>query len=405
MRTTGGTWKWVSAALVGLIFAACFVLAGCSPSPTKKPGDKKKADTPVVKPETKPQESIKFDEPAKKDEPAFKLDEPMKKDEPAVKPEEKKDEPVVKPDEKMDEPVVKPDEKMDEPVVKPEEKKEEPKEEAKKDEPAKEPEKKTDEPAVKAQPPVKTDELAKVDAPAVVKAGTPPAPPPVSKYAPAEDLVSQMDMYIEELDKTLASEQEFKDAGEKVARDANTLIVIALGLGLHDQDNKYKKAAPAVMKAAQKLAEVKEFGAAKEGLADVKKAASGDVKAEGELKWEKVASLPALMKQVPLIHNKLKRNVKGERFESKAKDSQGQSAVIAIIGQGSLADTTQAKSDEQVAQWYKFSAQMRDVAGAVNAGVHGKDQSATAESMVRLQKSCDECHEVFHKAALLDKEQ
>ena len=39
-----------------------------------------------------------------------------------------------------------------------------------------------------------------------------------------------------------------KDGREKIGKDANTLIVIALALGLHDQENKYKADAGAVIR-------------------------------------------------------------------------------------------------------------------------------------------------------------
>ena len=70
-----------------------------------------------------------------------------------------------------------------------------------------------------------------------------------------------------------------------------------------------------------------------------------------ELKWEKVAALPELMKQVPIINNPLKRNIKPEKFKKKAKDTAGYTAVIAAIAQGSMADLSETKNPEQVKQW------------------------------------------------------
>ena len=93
-----------------------------------------------------------------------------------------------------------------------------------------------------------------------------------------------------------------------------------------------------------------------------------------ELKWEKVAALPELMKQVPVINSKLKLNTKPAKFKKKAKDTAGYTAVIAAIAQGSMADTSATKSADQVPQWQKFSAAMRDDAGAVNAAIHKGDE-------------------------------
>ena len=119
------------------------------------------------------------------------------------------------------------------------------------------------------------------------------------------------------------------------------------------------------------------------------------------MKWTKVASLEQLMKQVPLVNTKLKQNVKGTRLKSKAKETAGLSAVIAVIAQGSLANTAEAKATtpELVAQWRKFSEQLRDAAAAVNKGIHAGNRKATDKAMGKLAESCDDCHNVFNKEA------
>ena len=226
--------------------------------------------------------------------------------------------------------------------------------------------------------------------------GTPEAPK-VSTFAPAEDLASQVDKYIKGLTKIVANEEDYNDGKNKIARDSNTLIVIALALGLHDQDSKYKAHAGALMEAAQELAATKDFESAKKAIADVQDAAEGKAEANVELKWGKIASLPELMKQVPLINTKLKRYAKGSKFKSKAKDTAGYTAVIATIAQGSIADASATdNSDEQVKQWRGFCVIMRDHAGAVNAAIHEGDEPAAAEAMKKLAQSCDDCHAVFH---------
>ncbi len=219
--------------------------------------------------------------------------------------------------------------------------------------------------------------------------------PKVSTFAPAEDLASQADWYIKDLEKIVASEDEYKDGGEKIAKEANTLVVVALCLGLHDQDSKYKESAGALLKAAQELAVTKDYAAAQKAVAAVKAAAES--KSDAKLKWEKVAALPELMKQVPVINSKLKLNVKGSKFTSKAKDTAGYTAVIAAIAQGSMADTSATKGADQVKQWKEFSTAMRDDAGAVNAAIHKGDQEAADKAMKKLAQSCDDCHDVFHQ--------
>ncbi len=226
-------------------------------------------------------------------------------------------------------------------------------------------------------------------------AAMPPAPK-VSTFAPAKDLAYQADQYLKSLVGSVVNEDTYKDDQSKIATDANTLIVVALALGLHDEDSKYKARAEALMKGAEAVAAAKDYASAKKAVAALRKAAD-EGKADAELKWVKAASLPELMKQVPLVNNKLKRYVKGENFKKKAKEAEGCSAAIAAIAQGSMADLSATKKPDQAEQWYGFVAAMRDYAGAVNAAVHKGDEPAAAEAMKKLQQSCDDCHAVFHK--------
>jgi hypothetical protein len=239
-----------------------------------------------------------------------------------------------------------------------------------------------------------------------VDSNTPALPdvPKLSSFAPAKDLADQVREYIKEIETTLADEQEYKDSEGKIGRCSNTLAVIALCLGMHDEDNQYKTRAPALIKTARELASAADYQSAKKAFEAVKAAAEGKIPADGDLKWEKVASLPDLMKQVPNINTKLKRNIKGAKFKSKAKETAGYTAAIAAIAQGSMADSGAAKNPQQINQWYGFSAQMRDAAGAVNAAIHAGNEPAAAEAMQKLAKSCTDCHTVFHPEAILTEE-
>ena len=150
-----------------------------------------------------------------------------------------------------------------------------------------------------------------------------------------------------------------------------------------------------LIKAAQNVAATKDYAAAKEAVAALKKAVSAPGHASGNLKWEKVASLPDLMKQVPMVNTKLKQALSKTNFKKKAKDSTGYTAVIAAIAQGVIADTSMTKNAKQVEQWQQFSKAMRDYAGAANAAIHKGDRTATDKAMERLDQSCVDCHAVF----------
>ena len=226
-------------------------------------------------------------------------------------------------------------------------------------------------------------------------AADPPAAPKLSTFAPASDLVRQTDYYLGRLEESLASESQYKEDQTKVSKDGNTLILIALALGLDDGDNKYKAAAPGLMKAAQQVAKATTYAAATAALADARKAIASPVACGPALSWDQAsASLAELMKQVPLINARLKRNLK--RFASKAKDSAGDTATLAVIAQGSMGDVSQTKKPTEAAKWFAFCAQMRDAAATANKAIHASDPKATDEAMKTLAESCDNCHTVFN---------
>jgi hypothetical protein len=225
-------------------------------------------------------------------------------------------------------------------------------------------------------------------------AADPPEAPKLSSFAPAADLVRQTDYYLGRLDESLASQSQYKEDKEKVTKDGNTLVLIALALGLDDGDNKYKEAAPGVEQDARRLAKATTYAAAKAALADTHRDLSASIQAT-VLGWDKAsASLPELMKQVPLINARLKRNLK--KFAQKAKESAGDTATLAVIAQGSMADVSQTKKPTEAAKWFALCAEMRDAAAAANKAIHAGDAKATDKAMKSLAESCDNCHAVFN---------
>ena len=227
--------------------------------------------------------------------------------------------------------------------------------------------------------------------------------PPVSKFAPAEDLVAQVAVYVEDFEEAVESEEEYKDSAEKIAKQANTLILIALALGIHDSDNPFKAAAPAMLKAAQELAAAKDYDSAKAGVAAVKAATTSAEGDAAELKWGKLASLPELMKAVPLINTKMKRPLRSEsRLQKGAGDMAGYAAVLAVVAQGSLDSCDDTEKPNEVGKWQALCVEMREKAAAVNTAVRKFSEAATPETfeatkaaVEALNVSCEACHEVF----------
>ncbi|NMC19118.1 MAG: hypothetical protein GYA33_01750 [Thermogutta sp.] len=226
-------------------------------------------------------------------------------------------------------------------------------------------------------------------------AEVPPAPK-ASTFAPAEDLVTALDSYIERIDEVLADPDEFADLQSRVVKDAETISVLALVLGLHDEDNPYKAAASELIKASQAVAQAADYAAAKAAFAQLQAAKSAK---GGEVTgWVRVASLTALMEQVPLVNSRLKRYLR--RFDRQADAIAVDAAVLAAIAQGSMANLDETSRPSNSEQWFAFCEQMRDAAAAVNKAARAKDQAGATAAEATLAKTCDECHVVFHPEAV-----
>jgi hypothetical protein len=228
-----------------------------------------------------------------------------------------------------------------------------------------------------------------------------PAPPAASKYAPAEDVVAQVDYYVKRITEVLASKEGFDDAAKaRLKKDANTLAVLGLVLALHDEDSRLKASAGSFIQAAQSLAKAADYDAASAAFEEVKKSAagSGSASKNNPQQWEKVASLGQLMKQVPTINTALKRGVgTPARLEKLKAESAGHAAALAAIAQASMTDTHEVKNPADLDKWYQYCAEMRDAAGQVNAAVRAGDHAKTTTAMSRLANSCETCHKVFRK--------
>ena len=220
-------------------------------------------------------------------------------------------------------------------------------------------------------------------------------PPKVSQFAPAVDLNAQVTYYLGRLDEALADPNDYDEAKQsRVGKDSNTLAALALSLALHDMESKYRDGA--LLKASQKLAEGSgEYAPAAAAAAEVKAAAAGGDEKPGEIKWGKVASLSALMKQVPVVNNSLKRGLEPARFQRQAAQSAGQAATLAAIAQAVIFDDEYASDAADAAQWQTLCQQMRDAAAEVNAAVHAGKADEAQAAMKRLAKNCDACHEKF----------
>ena len=234
-----------------------------------------------------------------------------------------------------------------------------------------------------------------------------PQSPALSSIVPVADLDGQVKFYLEELEECVQDEAEYRHATKRIDAKAVTklekkthaLAVLALAVALHDQPSQFKQAAPGLIKAAQDLAKAADYPSARQGVERAKAAlfSTGD---SSSLKWMKVAAMAPLMGEVPLIHTRMKRDIR--RFDRNIARLAGGSAAIAVIAHGSMPNADETEKPDEVQKWYQYCIEMRDAAAAVNRAVHAKSLDAATEAMAALQKSCDDCHAVFHQDVVVE---
>src|SRR5690606_22049184 len=124
---------------------------------------------------------------------------------------------------------------------------------------------------------------------------------------------------------------------------------MVLVLANHDEANKHKQHATAIVAAATKLADNHDnYAEATAALAELKKSVAGETEAGEPLAWQKVADLPAIMEHVAVVNSKLKRGVR--RLERNQDEAAAEAATLAAIAQASIFDHSAADED-QVDEW------------------------------------------------------
>jgi hypothetical protein len=220
--------------------------------------------------------------------------------------------------------------------------------------------------------------------------------PLVSTYAPVADLESEVKTYLDRIAADVADKDGYgEDQRGRVSKDASTVAVLGLMLGMHDQENRQKKSAAALVELAVELAGgVEDIEGARTTLGKIK-AAWENPSAGEPITWKPVADLALLMQQVPNVNNALRRGVTSGRFERSIDRTAGHAVTLAAIAQASLLDTTYCGDEDDEQAWRKICADMRDAAADVYRAVRKKDQEAAKAGLERIVATCDACHHRF----------
>lgn len=231
-----------------------------------------------------------------------------------------------------------------------------------------------------------------------VAASAEPGAPVVSQFAPVGEVEALIRGLTVDSAARTKDEAAYKSGRQQLTRDANTLIVLAVALGLHDSPCDLKPRAGAILAAAEKLSQAGSQPEAQEALSQLEGTLQADSAAQAAQpsSWENSAAPDELMKQVAFLQGKIKRGARGSRFASTAEENARWATALAIIARSTAADTAGLEGDEKLAQWREFCGQMQSASVALHQGLAAKDATATATALDRLEQSCTTCHQVFH---------
>ncbi|MDR1923801.1 MAG: hypothetical protein LBQ66_05450 [Planctomycetaceae bacterium] len=227
-----------------------------------------------------------------------------------------------------------------------------------------------------------------------------------------DDLVGQVDNYISKIGENLSdlsTSENYPEDGESIYRDAGGLALVALMIGLADADSKYKKAAPALIDSACKLAVAKDYKIAESEFALLKSALTSSGQPE-KIKLTKIIKLKPLMKAMPNLSSNVRRITNTEaklkrQLGRKPNDIFGQLAALAAISEGSIQNGDETEKPSEIEAWKKECERFRDAAIKANNAAHAfangkiryEDYWSTFNEMNR---ACDSCHKIFYPRAI-----
>lgn len=217
-----------------------------------------------------------------------------------------------------------------------------------------------------------------------------------AQYAPIVDLTTQVDTIVKAVEKDLADETDYtEDHQNRIFLNAHTLIALGRTLANHDENHPRKAAAAGLIATAAALADaVEDYSEAKQSLTNIQKSLAQPA-GEAADSDDIVPDLQALMKQVPIVNNSLRRGVMGKRFERMIDHCAGEAVALAAIAQVSMSFTDYCEDDEAHVKWAQICADMRNAAAEVHTAVRKKDLPAATAGLAKIVETCDACHHAF----------
>ena len=240
---------------------------------------------------------------------------------------------------------------------------------------------------------------------------------------PLEDLTAQFNEYRASITRemgSVAGSARFTEDAAILVRDASGLALVALAIGLADDDSEFKKSAPHIVAAAKQLAaaqNITEATAAYEALT----AALTNTSDAPALTWSsKIVDLTQASAAKQSLFTAIERLTSAEnRFNSvmaganaamqrARQQTFANLAGLAVIIQGTIPNVEQTKVPDNAEAWKRYSEEFRNYAIAVNAAAHDRaaggatNFAAFREVFQAMETSCDACHAVFYPDAIVE---
>ena len=196
----------------------------------------------------------------------------------------------------------------------------------------------------------------------------------------------------------------FSDGVDSLYRDANILVLLSLAIALSPEDSSLKSAAPGLIAAGRKLAEVQNLDEAKAAAEEVKNAVASTADTSS-LRWEKTVHLSPLMKKgLPNITTEIKRLGRNEKTLSRSGNLDkvvGATATLTVIAVGCRPNVDETLAPTEEAQWLEYCDRLYDASLELNkAAAAFRDKTGSFDDFSAAFKAVDAtcnttCHASF----------
>ena len=213
-----------------------------------------------------------------------------------------------------------------------------------------------------------------------------------SEVVSIEDLTAEIPLAIDEIERSLISEESFEKSAAKSRRLAVQLAIFAQALTEHDQDSSLKSRGPAVRDAAIQFSQTQAYPDARRHFESLKGFVDGEGSAIAKIEydWSQLGSprllMDAMRDRSDVIRKGLRRP-KDPVFESR------QAAMMAVLALAIDEQANRWKNAEERPFWHSVSRDLQRSLTQTAQAIRSQDGSAALQNFTAAHAACDRCHE------------